>query len=151
MKIKTNLVFGIVALVCGAVVWILIPSQIGVSTMVSEYVSGRFIPRLMAVMMMFCGAAGIIKSLVAKESDVKEIEISTEQKNVGFLLLVVIYGILAKNVSFLLASLLFSGTALTYVGCRDWKKYGIVFGIVAAVCVLFKFGLKVQFGGFLGI
>lgn len=151
MKIKTNLVFGILALLCGGALWLVIPSQIGASTMVSEYVDGWFIPRLMAVMMMACGIVGIIKGLVQKEGEEKEIEILTERKNVVFLLLVIVYGILAKNVSFLLASLLFSGTALYYVGCRDWKKYGVVFAVVAVVCVFFKFGLKVQFGGFMGM
>ncbi len=150
-KIKTNLIFGIISLMCGLILLFVIPAQISVSSMVQEYVNGRFIPLIMAVLMIVCGGIGIAQSLLLKKEAVKEIDFSGERKNIVFLLMVLIYGILAKNISFMLASILFSGVSLYYVGCRKPKRYAVVFLVVVTVCLLFKYGLKVQFGGWMGV
>ena len=85
IKIKTNLVFGILALLLSVIVFFLIPKQIPISTLTKEHINGRFIPRLMCLIMFICGLACLIRSLVFKDDDEKEIELDIELKNVIYL------------------------------------------------------------------
>lgn len=150
VKINTNLVFGIIALALALVLWFVIPSQIKVSTMVTEYVTGRFMPQAMAVIMGVCGLFNIIKGLTGTK-DEKEVEFDVEIKKLLFIAAVIVYGLLARYVSFLLASLLFSAGILAFLGCKSWKKYLIVLVAVTAVVLAFRYGLEVRFGGIWGI
>jgi len=150
VKINTNLVFGIIALALALVLWFVIPSQIKVSTMVTEYVTGRFMPQTMAVIMGVCGLFNIIKGLTGTK-DEKEVEFDVEIKKLLFIAAVIVYGLLARYVSFLLASLLFSAGILAFLGCKSWKKYLIVLVAVTAVVLAFRYGLEVRFGGIWGI
>lgn len=150
VKINTNLVFGALALVFAIVLWLVIPSQIKVSTMVTEYVTGQFLPKAMAVIMCVCGLFNIIKGL-SGQGDSREVELDVEIKKLVFIAAVIVYGVLARYVSFLLASLLFSAGILAFLGCRSWKKYVIALITVAAVVIAFRYGLEVRFGGIWGI
>lgn len=150
VKINTNLVFGVLALALALVLWFVIPSQIKVSTMVTEYVTGRFMPQAMAVIMAVCGLFNILKGLTGTK-DEKEVEFDVEIKKLLFIAAVIVYGLLARYVSFLLASLLFSAGILAFLGCKSWKKYVAVLVVVIAVVLAFRYGLEVRFGGIWGI
>ncbi len=151
VKIKTNLLFGIVAIIVAAVLWFIIPSQITTSKVATEHINGSFMPKLMAVLMCVCGIINIIKSVALKDEDVKEIEIKTESKNWIYLGMIVAYGLLARYFSFIVASVMFGIGSLWFMKCKDAKKYIIVVAVIVAVCLIFKFGLKVKFGGILGV
>ena len=151
IKIKTNLVFGILALLLSAIVFFLIPKQIPISTLTKEHINGRFIPRLMCLIMFICGLACLIRSLVFKDDDEKEIELDIELKNVIYLGIVLVYGLLARYVSFIVASVLFGIASLFYMRQKSWKKYVIVTIVIISVALIFKYSLKVRFGGLLGI
>lgn len=151
LKIKTNLVFGIVAIILALVLWFIIPSQVPPSKVATEYVNGSFMPKLMSGLMLICGIIGIIKSLALKDDDVKEITINIESKNWIYLGMIVAYGLLARYFSFLVASVLFGTASLWFMKCKDVKKYIIIVVVIVAVCLIFKFGLKVRFGGVFGI
>ncbi len=151
VKIKTNLIFGIIAIICAVVLWYLIPSQVPASKVATEHINGSFMPKLMAVLMCICGVIGIIKSLLLKDEDVKEITINIESKNWIYLCFIVAYGLLARYFSFLIASVMFGVGSLYFMKCKDVKKYIIVVVVIVAVCLIFKFGLKVKFGGVFGV
>lgn len=151
VKIKTNLIFGIIAIICAVVLWCLIPSQVPASKVATEHINGSFMPKLMAVLMCICGVISIIKSLLFKDEDVKEITINIESKNWIYLGFIVVYGLLARYFSFLIASVMFGVGSLYFMKCKDVKKYIIVVVVIVAVCLIFKFGLKVKFGGVFGV
>lgn len=150
-KIKTNLIFGMIAVVAALLLIWIIPSQIPGSVLVKEYLDGRFIPRVMCGIMLVCGVACIIKSLVLKQEDIREISIETEWRNLMFLGLVIGFYLLTRYISFLLGCMFFSAAALVFFRCRSFKIYAIVIPTAMIVALIFKFGLNVRFGGLWGI
>lgn len=151
IRIHTNMLFGIFSIIIAIILWMVTLSQVKLSTVVVEYIDGRFLSQVISVMMVVCGSLSIVKSIVGKDSDLKEINLSVEARNIGFLIIVVLFGIGARNVSFLLSSLLFGGFTLAYMGSKNVKKYILVEVIIVAVTLIFKFLLKVRFRGIWGI
>lgn len=151
IKIKTNIIFGIVAIISAIILWILIPSQVLPSKVATEYINGSFMPKIMALVMFLSGFICLIKSLIFKQDSAKVIEIDIEIKNMIYLAMIVVYGIIAKYASFLIASLLFSFTSLFFMKEKEIKKYIIVTVVILAISLIFKFGLRVKFGGLLGV
>ena len=151
IKIKTNLIFGVAAVITAALLIGIIPSQIPQSSLVKEYLDGRFIPYAMCGIMMVCGVISIIKSLVLKQEDIREISIGIENKNLTFILFVIVFYLLTKYISFLIGCILLSITSLVFFRCRSRKTYVIVLVSAVAVALIFKYGLNVKFGGLWGI
>ncbi len=150
-KIRTNLAFGILAILVSVAVWFLIPNQIPLSPITKEHINGRFIPKLMCLIMFICGLICLVRSLVFKDDDIKEIELNIELKNVIYLGMVLAYGLFARYVSFLLGSILFGSASLLFMRSKNWKKYLIVTAVIIAAVLIFKYSLKVRFGGLWGI
>lgn len=151
IKIKTNLVFGVAAVVMAALLVRIIPFQIQRSELVKEYLDGRFIPYAMCGIIMVCGVAEIIKSLVFKQEDISEISIEAEWKHLAFIGFIIIFYLLAKHISFLLGCILFTFTSLVFFRCRSFKTYAIVILTAVGIVLVFKYGLNVKFGGLWGI
>lgn len=151
VKIKTNLVFGFLAIIISVVLFFLTRAQVGISDYVVEYVNGRFIPYLCSVVMALVGVMSIISSLVLHKEDDKIIDINIESKVIIFFVVVFAFAIVARYVSFLLASLLFGAFSLFYFKSRDIKKYLIVEIGILLVCLIFRYVLNVKFGGIWGI
>ena len=151
LRIKTNLVFGIIAVCTAVALWLIIPWQVPASLITNEKIDGRFMPRLLAVLMAICGISCIIKSLVFKNEDVKTIACPIEMKNIIYLGMVIVYGILAIYVSFILSSIVFGCCLLLYMKTKDFRKYLVVTVVIIAVSIAFKYGLRVRFGGIWGI
>ena len=150
-KIRTNLAFGILAILVSVAVWFLIPNQIPLSPITKEHINGRFISKLMCLIMFICGLICLVRSLVFKDDDIKEIELNIELKNVIYLGMVLAYGLFARYVSFLLGSILFGSASLLFMRSKNWKKYLIVTAVIIAAVLIFKYSLKVRFGGLWGI
>ena len=60
LRIKTNLVFGIIAVCTAVALWLIIPRQLPASLITNEKIDGRFMPRLLAVLMAICGISCVI-------------------------------------------------------------------------------------------
>lgn len=100
VRIKTNRIFGVVAILLAGILWFLIPSQVPASKVATEYIDGSFMPKLMSVVMGLCGLVCLLRSLMFKDHDEKEIVFEIEIKNCIYLGLVFAYGLLAICVSF---------------------------------------------------
>ena len=151
VKIRTNLLFGFFAIIVSIVLFLLTRAQVRISDYVVEYVNGRFIPYLCAAVMAFVGVMSIISSLVLHKEDEKVIDFDIESKVMLFFVVVIAFAILARYVSFLLASLLFGAFSLFYFKSRSIKKYLIVEIGILLVCIVFRYVLNVKFGGIWGI
>lgn len=150
LKINTNLIFGIVAVILSILLWLIIPSQVPPSLVATEYINGSFMPKLMAGIMFVCGIIGIIRGIFFDKHE-KTLSISLESKSVCFLIIFALFVVLATKVSFLISAVLFGIISLAFMKCRNIKKYIAVVAVIVAVCLIFKFGLKVRFGGLWGI
>lgn len=150
LRIRTNLVFGVFAILCSITLWLLTLSQVKKSTVVMEYVDGRYLPQVISLVMLICGVFGIIKSVVGKD-DGKVLDLPIEAKNLIFLFAVLAYAFFCRYVSFLLGSVLIGLFSLYFMRCRKVRTYVIVEILIISVCLVFKYALKVKFGGLWGI
>ncbi len=151
IKIKTNTIFGIAAIICAIAIYLIIPSQVRPSKVATEYINGSFMPKIMTLVMFISGLICCIKSLLFKNDAAREIELDIEIKNLTYIGMIIVYGLLAKYISFLIASILFGLASLFFMEEKGTKKYIIVTIAIIAVSLIFKYGLKVKFGGLLGV
>ncbi len=150
LKIRTNLVFGVFAIFFSIALWIITLSQVKRSTVVMEYVDGRYLPQVISLVMLVCGVFGIIKSVVSKD-DVKVLDLPIEAKNLIFLFAVLAYAFFCRYVSFLVGSVLMGSFSLYFMKCRKVRTHVIVEVLIISVCLVFKYALRVKFGGLWGI
>ncbi len=151
IKIKTNLVFGIVAVLTSAFLFYVIPKQIKIPTFLNEVVNGQVIPYAMASLIAILGIVSLFNAVVLKKWGEKELVVGKEVKNLLYLLAIAIFIVGAKYVSFLLFSLLFVNFSLWYMNAKSWKKFLIVNVLVIIFVVTFRYGLNLRFGGLWGI
>lgn len=151
IKVKVNYVFGIFAIIVAVGLAVVTMFTVKSSTFVIEYVSGRFVPMLCAVVMGVCGGVSILTSFFKKDGGEKEFDVSIEKRTVFYMLMVVFYAMLVRYVSFLVASLLIGPASLYFMKVRSWKKYLVVELIILITCLVFKYVLNVKFGGLWGI
>lgn len=151
IKVKTNLVFGIFAIIVAIVLAILSFTEVKKSTVIVEYIDGRFFPLLCSAIMGLSGVFCLFQSIFRHKPDEKIFDFEVESKVIIYLLIVLCFGLIARYLSFLVASILIGAVSLAFFGCKDWKKYLIVEVAVIATCFVFRYMLNVKFGGLWGI
>ena len=80
IKYRTNLVAGVIAIIAAIVLFILIPSQVGVEKRATYGVTSRTIPYAMAFLIAGCGLGLVFQSLILKKDEVKELDLAQEGK-----------------------------------------------------------------------
>ena len=88
IKYRTNLVAGVIALIAAIILFVIIPSQVGVERRATYGITSRTIPYAMAFLMAGCGAGLIIQSIIFKKDEVKEIDLLQEGKGLLYMRLV---------------------------------------------------------------
>ena len=151
VRVKTNFVFGVFAIIFSIVLAILTFVEVKRSTVVVEYVDGRFFPLMCAAIMACCGLFCLYQAIFKHNPDEKILDFDVESKVIVYLVLSLAFGLIARYVSFLVAGILIGAASLLFFGCRDAKKYVIVEVIIVATCFIFRYGLNVKFGGIWGI
>ena len=145
MKVRNNLVGGVIFLVLGIVLWFMIPYQIGMSFSASNYaLSPRSVPYLLSIVMIFFSLILIIKSLVFKQEEIITIQLKDELRAFLFYLMVVVSILLMNMIGYLFAALLLGISTLLFMRIKK-KSYYIYIGLfVVAVYVIFAMILKVR-------
>ena len=151
IRIHTHRVFGVFALITACIVWVITKQQVKPSPVVFEYVNGRFIPLAIAAIMACCGMISLVKSCFCGDEDLKELVVTAELRNILFIIIVIIFGLIARKVSFLLASILFGASSLAFLRCKSIRRYLIVEITIVTITLIFRYALNVKFGGTWGI
>lgn len=92
IKYKLNLSAGCLAVLGAIILFLIIPSQVGLETQSVQGITSRSLPYALCVLMAVCGAGLIVQSLILKKDEVKELEIKQEVKGICYMLLLLVYG-----------------------------------------------------------
>lgn len=147
IRIRTNLMAGMIFVVIAAVVAVLIPSQIKMTSIVREAVDSRFIPEILCGIMGALGCWLIFKSTVLKKEDYLEISLNQEKKRAFFIIMLIVYVFLISRAGFLISSLLWGMGCLAFTKSKKVKYYIIVAVSTGVIYLIFKYLLDVSFGG----
>lgn len=152
MKLKYNaeIISGAVFAVVGAVLWLLIPSQI--QTMEKGVVNAQTLPRI-AIGGMFLFAVGLLlEGLFAKEK--KELVITAasfhsaafkkELRSIVYCLFLVVYCLIIQPLGFVVSTVLLVLAVMLYYGARKWYYYAIPLAMVGIVYYVFRVLLHVS-------
>jgi len=147
ITIRTNLMAGVIFVVIAAVIAVLIPSQIQMTSIVKEAVDSRFIPELLCGVMGILGCWLIVKSVVLKKEDYLEISLNQEKKRGLFVLMLIVYVFLISRIGFLISSFLWGIGCLAFTKSKKANYYIIVAVSIIIIYLIFKYVLDVSFGG----
>lgn len=152
MKIKynTEIISGAVFTVMGAVLWLLIPSQI--QTLEKGAVNAQTLPRI-AIGGMFLFAVGLLlEGLFAKEkqelvvtaASFRSESFKKELRSIVYCLFLVVYCLIVQPLGFLISTVLLVLAVMIYYGARKWYYYAIPLAMVGIVYYVFKVLLHVS-------
>lgn len=134
IRFKSNLACGIFAILLCIALLILIPMEIGVETTVSFGITSRTIPYGVAALIGVCGIVLIVKSLVFKKDEIKEITLKHEVPALIMVLLLIAYMFVFEK-EWPLSTAVLGCASLALAKCKKWYYYVIV----AALTVILYF------------
>ena len=137
IKIKTNLVTGILMGILSAYLLYVMPKQVRVPAYDSGAPSPRIIPGVCLVVILFCSVILIIQSLVFKKEKIVEFDWQKEKPAILLILLLCVYVFLIIKLGFIIASAVIFTIVLIYSGER--KPFIYIFTIALAVGIYFLF------------
>lgn len=144
IKVRTNLVGGILFSIISVIIWLLIPSEIQVGNSTTTLIDARFIPQVMMVMIFVFSLVLIIMSLKDKKYEKYiELDLSKQLKVLIFYLMLIAYVLLIPVLSYVWSSILFCGGMLLYFKARKWTWYAISFSVVLFLAYVFSSILNV--------
>lgn len=152
MKIKynTEIISGAVFAVMGAVLWILIPSQI--QTMEKSAVNAQTLPRI-AIGGMFLFAVGLLleglfgkekRELVITADSFRSKSFKKELRSILYCLFLVTYCLIIQPLGFVVSTVLLVLAVMIYYGARKWYYYAIPLAMVGIVYYVFRVLLHVS-------
>nr|WP_325218303.1 tripartite tricarboxylate transporter TctB family protein [uncultured Oscillibacter sp.] len=152
MKIRynTEIISGAVFAVVGAVLWLLIPSQI--QTMEKGAVNAQTLPRIAIGGMVLFAVGLLLEGLFAKEK--KELVITAESfrsaafkkelRSIVYCLFLAAYCLIIQPLGFVASTVLLVLAVMVYYGARKWYYYAIPLAMVGIVYYVFKVLLHVS-------
>ena len=150
IKIRTNLVSGILFLIFSIVLLIIIPKEIQQTYQQNQYISAKAIPQLIGIFMLIVSIYLIVQSIVLKKETIKELELKPELMGLVYILILAIYVALIGVLGFLVSSLLLSVVTMLWQKVRSWKQWAVSIAMAFIVYFAFTEGLGITFPTFLG-
>lgn len=137
LKIKTNLVSGIVMGLFSAFMLIVMPQQVRVPAFDSGAPSPRIIPGICLVVTLLCSIILIVESLVFKKEKIVVFDWEKEKPAILLIAALCVYVFLIIKIGFILASAIIFSLILFY--CGERKPFIYIFTIAMAVGIYFLF------------
>ena len=143
IRYRSNLLCGIAAVVFAAVLFLIIPGQIAMEDTVSFGVSSRTIPYGVAILCGVCGVILIVKSLVLKQDEYKEIAVKEELSALLMFAVILLY-LLSFEKEWPLATVALGCASLALAKCKKWWYYVVVAVLAVALYFLFVYVLHIR-------
>jgi len=138
MKVKTNLVGGIVFIIISTIIWLIIPSQIPMPLIKSAGVNPQLMPKLVVAIIFICGVLLILQSLVLKKENVIEVHFKKEETTAVLVaLIMVLYTVLIIKAGFLIGSFVMIIAMLLLFGVKKIMPYVICFALAIGIYYMF--------------
>lgn len=144
LTLRKNLSGGIFAIVLGVVLRIMLPYNIKSKIHnVTSAVGPDYLPKIIIILMIACGAGLILQSLVFKKDQTVTIVLRDEFRPLVYMGMLVLYALLMPKIGFLVTSLIFAMLSMWVMESKNWRHYLYVAILVVAVWAGFRFGLGV--------
>ena len=150
IRYNTEIISGAVFAVVGAVLWLLIPSQI--QTMEKGAVNAQTLPRIAIGGMVLFAVGLLLEGLFAKEK--KELVITAESfrsaafkkelRSIVYCLFLAAYCLIIQPLGFVASTVVLVLAVMVYYGARKWYYYAIPLAMVGIVYYVFKVLLHVS-------
>lgn len=151
MRLKTNLLSGIIFVIFGGILLLFIPSQIEVSDSIPFVESARVAPFFAIMVMILGGITLIFQSLVLKRENIIEIHFA-QQKNALFIIAVILlYALLIYLIGYIIASVITVGILYFFFKLKSWLHLGMTLGIAIGIYFLFSKIFNVSLPGIGGV
>ena len=137
MKIRTNLVSGIIFGIFSIIFILLVPSQIPVPVYENGGPSPRIIPYIVLVGILICSVALIIQSLVFKKERIIVFDLKIEKAALTILGIMILFGVVMVKLGFIVSVVGVLPILLFVLGERKPFIYG--FTIVGGIGVYYLF------------
>lgn len=152
MKIKYNseIISGAIFSIVGAILWILIPSQI--KTMEKTAINAQTLPKI-AIGGMFIFAVGLLlegifarekKELVVTRESFRSVGFKKEMRSILYALFLVAYCFMVQPLGFIVSTVILVVAIMLFYGARKWYYYAIPLGMVGIVYYVFRVLLHVS-------
>ena len=143
IRYRYNLSAGCAALLFAAVLFWLIPSQVGIETRAVHGITSRSLPYALSILVAGCGLGLIFQSLILKKDTVKELEVAKEAKGLLYMVCLALYGICFKK-NFIISTSLIGIVTLAFTRCKKILYYVIVVAVVIVLYLIFTQLLHVR-------
>lgn len=143
IKYRSNLMAGCLAIVAAVVLFLIIPSQVGLESSATFGITSRTLPYALSILSAACGVGLIIQSLVFKKDEVKEVDLGQEGKGILYMLVLLAYG-LGFSHSFLISTSLLGIVTLAFQKDKKPLHYVVVVAVVAVLYFTFTELLHVR-------
>lgn len=143
IKYRSNLMAGCLAIVAAVVLFLIIPSQVGLESSATFGITSRTLPYALSILSAACGVGLIIQSLVFKKDEVREVDLGQEGKGILYMLVLLAYG-LGFSHSFLISTSLLGIVTLAFQKDKKPLHYVVVVAVVAVLYFTFTELLHVR-------
>lgn len=152
MKIKYNseIISGAIFSIVGAILWVLIPSQI--KTMEKSAINAQTLPRI-AIGGIFIFAVGLLlegifarekKELVITKESFRSVGFKKELRSILYALFLVAYCFMVQPLGFAVSTVILVVAIMLFYGARKWYYYAIPLAMVGIVYYVFRVLLHVS-------
>lgn len=143
IKYRSNLLAGCLAIVAAAVLFLIIPSQVGLESSATYGITSRTLPYALSILSAACGVGLIVQSLVLKKDEVREIDLLQEGKGLLYMLVLLAYG-WGFSRSFLISTSLLGAATLALQKDKKPLHYVVVVAVVVVLYFTFTELLHVR-------
>ena len=137
IKIKTNLVTGIIMGLISVILLVVMPQQVRVPAFDSGAPSPRIIPTICIVLMLIFSVVLIVESLVLKKEKIMEFDWAKEKPAIILILAMCVYVALIIASGFILASIIVFCFVQFY--CGERKPIMYIYTVAAGILIYFLF------------
>lgn len=144
IKVKTNLVSGVVFLVLSIMLLAVIPSQIRQTYQQNQYIDAKAIPQMVGGITALLSMILIVKSLVFHQETVKVYVVKPELMAVLYFGGLLLYLVLIPHLGFFLSSLVMGAGTMAYQKVKSVRQWLIVLAIMIVIYFGFSRGLNIM-------
>lgn len=137
MKIRTNLVSGILFAILSVIFIALVPSQVAIPAYDNGGPSPRIIPYLVLYGILLCSIGLIIQSLVFKKEKIVEFDLNIEWASIKMIVLMILFGVVMLNFGFIIGVAVVLPMMLYTLGER--KPFIYLFTVAGGIGVYYLF------------
>lgn len=143
IKVRTNLVSGIIFLILSGVLLAIIPEQIKQTYQQNQYIDAKAIPQMIGWVTAAISVILIGKSVLFHQETVRTFSVKPELMAIIYFAGLIVYLFLIPRLGFLLSSLILGAGTMAYQKVKSVKQWAVVLVIMVIIYFGFSKGLNI--------